>query len=74
MQCARILFQLCPSGWFTCQSGGITCVDESLKCDCQSDCDDESDETSAYASCSATHQADCLLRASASECCSDLGT
>ncbi|KAK3083453.1 hypothetical protein FSP39_022988 [Pinctada imbricata] len=45
--------QLCPTGWFTCQSGGITCIDELFKCDCASDCDDGSDEDVNYAGCSA---------------------
>lgn len=43
--------QLCPSGWFTCQSGGITCIQESFKCDCSSDCDDGSDESATYGNC-----------------------
>ncbi|XP_061184993.1 uncharacterized protein LOC133193009 [Saccostrea echinata] len=44
--------QLCPTGWFTCQSGGITCIDKTFMCDCASDCDDGSDESTGYAGCS----------------------
>nr|XP_022344318.1 SCO-spondin-like isoform X5 [Crassostrea virginica] len=51
--------QLCPTGWFTCQSGGITCIDKTFICDCSSDCDDGSDETSTYAGCAATTIATC---------------
>ncbi|KAK3095774.1 hypothetical protein FSP39_018901, partial [Pinctada imbricata] len=43
--------QLCPSGWFTCQSGGMSCIGDSMKCDCHPDCDDGSDETVTYAGC-----------------------
>lgn len=46
-----LYFQLCPSGWFTCQSGGITCIQESFKCDCSTDCDDGSDESATYGNC-----------------------
>ncbi|XP_048746179.2 uncharacterized protein LOC125658800 [Ostrea edulis] len=49
---AGTYIQLCPIGWFTCQSGGITCIDKSFVCDCSSDCDDGSDETTGYAGCS----------------------
>ncbi|XP_061171858.1 uncharacterized protein LOC133181356 [Saccostrea echinata] len=44
--------QTCPTGWFTCESGGMTCIQMSMKCDCQSDCDDGSDESATWASCS----------------------
>ncbi|XP_034329440.2 SCO-spondin isoform X1 [Magallana gigas] len=43
--------QLCPTGFFTCQSGGITCIQSSFQCDCSADCDDGSDETTTYAGC-----------------------
>uniref|UniRef100_A0A8W8ILJ9 IgGFc-binding protein N-terminal domain-containing protein n=1 Tax=Magallana gigas TaxID=29159 RepID=A0A8W8ILJ9_MAGGI len=46
--------QLCPTGWFTCQSGGITCIDRAFICDCSADCDDGSDESTSYAGCSAS--------------------
>ncbi|XP_052703574.1 A disintegrin and metalloproteinase with thrombospondin motifs adt-1-like [Crassostrea angulata] len=52
--------QQCPSGYFTCQSGGMTCIQEIYKCDCSSDCDDGSDETDTYAGC--TNVAECLLK------------
>lgn len=52
-------FQLCPAGWFTCQSGGITCIDNTFQCDCSKDCDDGSDEDATYASCSLTQLASC---------------
>ncbi|WAR12498.1 HMCN1-like protein, partial [Mya arenaria] len=42
----------CPSGFFTCQSGRITCIEESFVCDCTPDCDDGSDESSAWGQCS----------------------
>ncbi|XP_061184995.1 SCO-spondin-like [Saccostrea echinata] len=51
--------QLCPSGWFTCRSGGITCIDKSFVCDCSADCDDLSDETTTYAGCSGTILGQC---------------
>ncbi|KAK3096144.1 hypothetical protein FSP39_023688 [Pinctada imbricata] len=51
--------QNCPSGWFTCLSGTITCIEDSFKCDCNNDCDDGSDETENYASCSAQVVAYC---------------
>lgn len=50
---------MCPIGWFTCQSGGITCIDKSFVCDCSSDCDDGSDETTGYAGCSGSVIAMC---------------
>lgn len=43
---------MCPEGWFTCKSGGITCIQNAFKCDCSFDCDDGSDETIGYAGCS----------------------
>ncbi|XP_048748271.1 coadhesin-like [Ostrea edulis] len=43
--------QLCPFGYFTCQAGGMTCIQDSFKCDCSSDCEDGSDETEGYAGC-----------------------
>ncbi|XP_069140374.1 uncharacterized protein [Argopecten irradians] len=46
--------QNCPSGWFSCANpSSISCVEESFKCDCSSDCDDGSDETTTYAGCTA---------------------
>lgn len=56
--------QLCPTGWFTCQSGGITCIDRAFICDCSADCDDGSDETSSYAGCSASVIATCAQSSS----------
>lgn len=56
--------KLCPAGWFTCQSGGITCIDKSFMCDCSSDCDDGSDETTGYAGCSAATIAMCAENSS----------
>nr|XP_034327535.1 uncharacterized protein LOC105323126 [Crassostrea gigas] len=47
-----VYIQLCPEGWFTCKSGGITCIQNVFKCDCSFDCDDGSDETIGYAGCS----------------------
>ena len=49
----------CPPGWFTCKSGGITCIDISFKCDCSNDCDDGSDEEISYASCQISQVANC---------------
>lgn len=49
---AGTYLQLCPLGWFTCQSGSMTCIDSAFQCDCSSDCDDGSDESPTYASCS----------------------
>ncbi|XP_061184992.1 SCO-spondin-like [Saccostrea echinata] len=60
-----VLFQLCPTGWFTCQSGGITCIDKSFVCDCSNDCDDGSDETVGYAGCSGAVIAMCEENGSA---------
>ncbi|XP_056005158.1 coadhesin-like [Ostrea edulis] len=48
--------QLCPSGFFTCQSGGITCIQNAFQCDCASDCDDGSDESATYAGCTQTEE------------------
>lgn len=53
------IFQLCPAGWFTCETGGITCIDEAFQCDCSKDCDDGSDEDATYASCTVTQMASC---------------
>jgi len=38
-----------------------------MKCDCDSDCDDGSDETDAYASCSAIQIATCNAMQSGAE-------
>uniref|UniRef100_K1PWH9 Hemicentin-1 n=1 Tax=Magallana gigas TaxID=29159 RepID=K1PWH9_MAGGI len=43
--------QTCPTGWFSCQSGAMTCIAMIMKCDCQDDCDDGSDESVTWASC-----------------------
>ncbi|KAJ8315039.1 hypothetical protein KUTeg_007189 [Tegillarca granosa] len=43
--------QICPSGWFTCQSGAMTCIQYQFVCDCDNDCDDGSDESITYAGC-----------------------
>ncbi|XP_063443799.1 SCO-spondin-like isoform X2 [Mytilus trossulus] len=51
--------QLCPSGWFTCQGGSVSCIDEAFVCDCEKDCDDGSDETTSYATCDANVLATC---------------
>ncbi|XP_033736371.1 uncharacterized protein LOC117324562 [Pecten maximus] len=48
---AGVYQQLCPSNWFTCESGAMTCIMLSMKCDCSNDCDDGSDETTGYAGC-----------------------
>ncbi|OWF44660.1 Hemicentin-1 [Mizuhopecten yessoensis] len=48
---AGVYQQLCPVNWFTCESGQITCIDKAYMCDCDSDCDDGSDETEGYAGC-----------------------
>nr|XP_022339841.1 semaphorin-5B-like isoform X4 [Crassostrea virginica] len=45
--------QLCPTGYFTCQSGGITCIQSTFQCDCAPDCDDGSDESTTYGGCTA---------------------
>nr|XP_022339845.1 semaphorin-5B-like [Crassostrea virginica] len=45
--------QLCPTGYFTCQSGGITCIQSTFQCDCSPDCDDGSDESATYGGCTA---------------------
>ncbi|XP_062618604.1 SCO-spondin-like [Saccostrea cucullata] len=52
--------QMCPSGYFTCETGSMSCIQESFKCDCSSDCDDGSDETEGYAGCPATQAAMCM--------------
>ena len=51
--------QLCPSGWFTCYGGSVSCIDEAFVCDCETDCDDGSDETTTYATCDANVLATC---------------
>ncbi|XP_071130861.1 uncharacterized protein [Mytilus edulis] len=51
--------QLCPSGWFTCSGGSVSCIDEAFVCDCEKDCDDGSDETTTYATCDANVLATC---------------
>lgn len=48
-----LYFQTCPIGYFTCNSGSITCIQEIFRCDCTSDCDDSSDETVEWAGCAA---------------------
>ncbi|XP_060063054.1 uncharacterized protein LOC132543556 [Ylistrum balloti] len=48
---AGVYQQFCPSNWFTCESGAMTCIMLSMKCDCSNDCDDGSDETVGYAGC-----------------------
>ncbi|XP_071168590.1 uncharacterized protein [Mytilus edulis] len=50
--------QMCPSGYFTCETGSTKCIDGSKACDCDEspatgNCDDGSDETTSYAGCSA---------------------
>lgn len=41
----------CPTNYFTCASGKITCVEKSFVCDCAGDCDDSSDEQPKWAGC-----------------------
>ncbi|WAR06181.1 CADN-like protein, partial [Mya arenaria] len=41
----------CPTGFFTCQAGGISCIEESFRCDCDEDCWDGSDEDGLWALC-----------------------
>ena len=55
----KLPLQLCPTGYFTCESGAMTCIYNAFKCDCSKDCDDGSDETEGYAGCSNVEQ--CLL-------------
>ncbi|XP_078322967.1 coadhesin-like [Crassostrea virginica] len=55
--------QLCPTGYFTCKSGSMTCIQNTFQCDCSSECDDGSDEDATYAGCTNTEE--CLLRGSA---------
>lgn len=43
--------QYCPTSYFTCQSGTVACINDTLKCDCKNHCSDASDETTGYASC-----------------------
>lgn len=59
IECLYIFQQQCPTGYFTCQSGSMSCIQESFKCDCSADCDDGSDETDSYAGC--TNVAQCML-------------
>ncbi|XP_052704188.1 uncharacterized protein LOC128180261 [Crassostrea angulata] len=61
---AGVYVQLCPTGWFTCKSGGITCIDKAFICDCSSDCDDGSDETTGYAGCPGAVIAQCAENSS----------
>ncbi|XP_069105029.1 uncharacterized protein [Argopecten irradians] len=56
---AGVYQQLCPSGWFTCESGAMKCINKEFQCDCANDCDDGSDETSGYAGCSAALLSTC---------------
>ncbi|OWF39259.1 uncharacterized protein LOC110465261 [Mizuhopecten yessoensis] len=56
---AGVYQQLCPTNWFTCESGTMRCVQWSMMCDCSNDCDDGSDETVGYAGCDAALQATC---------------
>ena len=44
--------QVCPSRYFTCKTGDVICVAQEVRCDCSPDCQDGSDETSDWASCS----------------------
>ncbi|XP_065929593.1 ectin [Magallana gigas] len=55
--------QLCPSGYFTCQSGSMSCIQNEFQCDCSADCDDGSDEDATYAGC--TNTLECLAKAGA---------
>ncbi|XP_056004586.1 IgGFc-binding protein-like [Ostrea edulis] len=43
--------QHCISGYFTCLNSTNKCIEESKKCDCNSDCSDGSDELASYAGC-----------------------
>ncbi|OWF44661.1 SCO-spondin-like [Mizuhopecten yessoensis] len=56
---AGVYQQLCPTGWFTCESGGMKCIKRDFQCDCWNDCDDGSDETAGYAGCSGALIASC---------------
>ncbi|XP_069105111.1 coadhesin-like [Argopecten irradians] len=56
---AGVYQQLCPTNWFTCASGSMSCIDEAFHCDCSNDCDDGSDETTEYGGCSAEVVAAC---------------
>lgn len=58
------IFQTCPAGYFSCQNGTITCIQEQYKCDCSSDCEDGSDEQEVYGGCSSTHIVNCMAKAS----------
>ncbi|XP_078312803.1 coadhesin-like [Crassostrea virginica] len=64
--------QLCPTGYFTCESGAMTCIYNAFKCDCSKDCDDGSDETEGYAGCSNVEQ--CLLENGAGYTSVPIGT
>ncbi|XP_078326862.1 coadhesin-like [Crassostrea virginica] len=55
--------QLCPTGYFTCKSGSMTCIQNTFQCDCSPECDDGSDEDATYAEC--TNTLECLAKASA---------
>ncbi|XP_069105026.1 SCO-spondin-like isoform X1 [Argopecten irradians] len=56
---AGVYQQLCPNGWFTCESGSMKCIAKQFQCDCSNDCDDGSDETAGYAGCSAALLSTC---------------
>lgn len=56
--------QSCPSGYFTCMNGTISCIQEQYKCDCSSDCQDGSDEQEVYAGCSSSHIVNCMAQGS----------
>ncbi|XP_060071250.1 uncharacterized protein LOC132551155 [Ylistrum balloti] len=56
---AGVYQQLCPTGWFTCESGAMKCINREFQCDCFNDCDDGSDETATYAGCSGALLASC---------------
>ncbi|XP_071164274.1 uncharacterized protein [Mytilus edulis] len=56
---AGVYVQLCPVGWFTCETGGTKCIDASFVCDCEKDCDDESDESTGYSGCDSLVLAAC---------------
>ncbi|XP_076096227.1 coadhesin-like [Mytilus galloprovincialis] len=45
--------QICPTGFFTCESGIVGCINNTLQCDCTNHCSDSSDESTSYASCPA---------------------
>ncbi|KAL4221521.1 hypothetical protein ACF0H5_019778 [Mactra antiquata] len=39
----------CPTGFFTCKAGSITCIQDIFVCDCGQECDDGSDELIPWA-------------------------